>query len=148
MTLPVTVASIPNHPVEDRLPQPHTTPHHSITMLECAPPAHRVRRASLLATYRVLPRRRVLLHDRAASDVLRTLRGVGTPRNSAVFIHPDLPDDAVDGHSAVLNLPFLYHPTFNGTEPVRHLTPNAGDMVAIQWVRIDLHTCQQTPDRG
>ena len=90
-----------------------------------------------------LTRRRVLIGDQAASDALRPRRGTRTPQNSAIFLFPDLPPNAVAGHPAVLCLPILYKPIFNGMEPVQHLALNAGDMIAIQWVaaRIDLHTC-------
>jgi len=113
MTLPVTVESIPNHPAENRLPQPNTAPHHAIPVLE-----------------------RVLIGDQAASDALRTRRGTRTPQNSAIFLFPDLPPNAVAGHPAVLCLPILYKPIFNGMEPVQHLALNAGDMIAIHY-RID-----------
>jgi len=118
VALPVTVESILNHPVEERLPQPNAAPHHASAMLQ-----------------------RVLLNNHAAAHELRTLRGTRTSQNSAVFLHPDLPDAVAGQDSAVLNLPILFNPNINGMEPVQHLVPNSGDMIAKHY-RIDDHIGQ------
>ena len=148
VALPVTVESILNHPVEERLPQPNAAPHHASAMLQYVSPHEPAVCDAHPSQLLACALRRVLLNNHAAAHELRTLRGTRTSQNSAVFLHPDLPDAVAGQDSAVLNLPILFNPNINGMEPVQHLVPNSGDMIAKQWVatRIDLHTCHLTQD--
>jgi len=112
MTPPVLVGSVPVNPVEERLTQPQTAPLHAIVMLE-----------------------RVLIVDHGATIALRARRGIGTPSECAVFQYPPVPPEAL-GQSAMIRLPFLFNPIYNGMEAEQDFLPTPGSMIANDY-RID-----------